>query len=203
MGMCLGLHSVSDENIKKILESPILILKLLAPEDPEFFSEALEEERNKRNSFFSKLFHKKIEKNITPVTDLVFVEGENIDDDLDKSWQGIHFCLNETACEAIPPMDFIIEGGENAGDIEVGLGPARLINSETVKEINIKISNISREQLYKKYNPSEMEKLDIYPNIWERDGDEGFEYIWEYFETLKQFICSCSKHNVGMALYLT
>ena len=134
---------------------------------------------------------------------MVFAEGENIEDDLDKSWQGIHFCLNETAYEAVPPMDFIIEGGENAGNIDVGIGPARLINSETVKEINKKISNISREQFYKKYNPSEMVKLGIYPNIWERDGDESFEYIWENFETLKQFVGNCSNHDVGMALYLT
>ena len=203
MGMCLGLHSVSDENIKKILDSPILIWKLLAPDDPEIYSDALQEERDKKTGFLSEFFGKKEEENINSPTELVFVEGENIDDDLDKSWQGIHYCLNGTAYEAVPPMDFIIEGGENAGDIEVGLGPARLIKSEAVKVINKKISNITREQLYEKYNPSEMEKLDIYPNIWEREGDEGFEYIWEYFETLKQFVSNCSKYNIGMALYLT
>lgn len=37
MGMCLALHSVSDNNIKKILESPSLIWRLLAPDDPEIY----------------------------------------------------------------------------------------------------------------------------------------------------------------------
>jgi hypothetical protein len=47
-----------------------------------------------------------------------------------------------------------------------------------------------------------MDKLDIYPNIWERDGEEGLEYITEYFEILKVFIADCARHNMGMAVYI-
>lgn len=71
-----------------------------------------------------------------------------------------------------------------------------------MKEIEKRISNITREQLFGSYNPSEMEKLNIYPNIWEDEGIEGFEYIAEYFESLKSFVANCSKHNIGMAVYI-
>lgn len=200
MGMCLALHSVSDNNIKKILESPSLIWRLLAPDDPEIYIETVKENSG---GLLAKLFGKKNSGEEIPVPDLDFVEGENIDDDLDKSWHGIHYCLNKTEYEAEPPMDFIIDGGELAGNIEVGYGPARLIDSKTVKDIHERISKISVEQLRENYNPEEMEKLDIYPNIWVRENEEGFEYIADYFETLKSFITHCSKHNLGMAVYLS
>lgn len=159
----------------------------------------------KENSggLLAKLFGKKNPGGEIPVPDLDFVEGENIDDDLDKSWHGIHYCLNKTEYEAEPPMDFIIDGGELAGNIEVGYGPARFIDSKTIKDIHERISKISVEQLRENYNPEEMEKLDIYPNIWVRENEEGFEYIADYFETLKSFIIHCSKHNLGMAVYLS
>ena len=43
MGMCLALHSVSDQNIQKILKYPVLIWKLLAPDVPEAFDAAVQE----------------------------------------------------------------------------------------------------------------------------------------------------------------
>lgn len=199
MGMCLALHSVSDRNIERILESPPLIWRLIAQDDPEIYLESVSE--NKK-SIFSKIFGKKEAVPNQAVPNLEFVEGENIEDDLDKSWQGIHYCINKTDYEAEPPMDFITVGGKAAGIIEVGYGPARLFDGKMVKEIDERLSKISAEQLRKNYNPGDMEKLDIYPNIWERDGEEGLEYIAEYFETLKSFISHCSKHNLGMAVYL-
>jgi hypothetical protein len=199
MGICLALHSVSDKNIERILEFPPLIWRLIAPDDPEIYLESVNEGKKE---IFSKLFGKNSVEPSQPVPDLEYIEGENIDDDLDKSWQGIHYCLNKTAYEAEPPMDFITIGGETAGEVEVGYGPARLINSKTVKEIDGCLSEITTELLRNNYNPSVMEKLDIYPNIWERDGEEGFEYIAEYFKSLRSFISNCSKHNLGMAVYL-
>ena len=199
MGMCLALHSVSDGNIKKILDRPELIWRLIASDDPDIYEETVKEMN--QIGFLSKLFGKKTSTDIE-IPDLDFIEGENADDDLDKSWQGIHYCLNKTAYEADAPMDFITLGGETAGNIEVGYGPARLFNSETVKEIHSRLSNISVADVAANYNPEEMDKLDIYPNIWNRDGDEGLEYITEYYEILKNFIATCTNNNLGMAVYI-
>lgn len=199
--MCLTLHSVSDTNIQRIFESPPMIWRLIVPDDPSMYVE--EVKRKTRRGFFSRLFGKKDQNDSVEVPDLEFVEGENIYSDLDKSWQAIHYCLNKTDYHADPPMDFIITGGENCGVIDVGYGPARLIKSDTVKEIAQKISGITTDHLRQNYNPSKMEALDIYPNIWLRDGDEGFEYIAEYYEDLRSFIINCSKHNLGMALYFS
>ncbi len=199
MGMCLALHSVSDANIEKILASPPLIWRLIAPDEPEMYLASV---RTKAGGFFSRLLGKKPPEEPLEVPILEFVEGENLEDDLDKSWQGIHYCLNKTDYDAEPPMDFITLGGETAGNIDVGYGPARLFSSVTVKEIDTELSKLSIESLRENYNPSEMENLDIYPNIWESEGDEAFEYVAEYFESLRSFVSNCSKHGLGMAVYL-
>jgi hypothetical protein len=199
MGMCLALHSVSDANIKKILGRPELIWRLIASDDPEIYEETIKEKN--RVGFFSKLFGKKATTE-TEIPNLSFVEGENVDDDLDKSWQGIHYCMNKTAYEAEPPMDFITVGGDVAGDIDVGYGPARLFNSETVKEIHSRLSSITEADVSANYDPEDMDKLDIYPNIWRRDGNEGLEYITEYFVNLKSFVANCASNNLGMAVYI-
>ena len=199
MGMCLTLRSVSDKNINLIISSPPLVWRLIAPDEPEMYIDCINEDNR---GFLAKLFGTKKTTEVTPVPELDFIEGENIEDDLDKSWQGIHYCLNQTEYEAEHPMDFITLGGKLAGDIDVGYGPARLINSSTVKEIDAILSETSEELLRDNYNPIEMDRMDIYPSIWERDGDEGFDYILENFKRLKEFVSSCSKNNLGMALYL-
>ena len=199
MGMCLALHAVSDQNIGRILSSPPLIWRLIAPEDPEIY---LELTRRKGRGFFSRLFGKG-ENLSQEMPDLDFVDGEELADDLDKAWHGIHYCLNKTTYEAAPPMDFIVVGGTEVGDIEVGYGPARLFDSAAVEEINARISHITRDQLHRNYAPCEMTGQDIYPDIWEREGEEAFEYLVEYFDTLKTFVAHCNRNNLGMALYLS
>tara|TARA_B100000676_G_scaffold313417_1_gene394466 strand:- start:2069 stop:2644 length:576 start_codon:yes stop_codon:yes gene_type:complete len=190
---------VSDENIKKILERPELIWRLIASDDPEIYEETVREKN--QVGFLAKLFGKKALTEIE-IPNLSFVEGENVDDDLDKSWQGIHYCINKTAYEAAPPMDFITVGGKIAGDIEVGYGPARLFSSETVKVIHSRLAKISEAEISANYDPEKMDKLDIYPNIWSRDGEEGLEYITEYFASLKNFVANCANNSLGMAVYI-
>ena len=78
MGMCLALHSVSDNNIEKILASPPLIWRLLAVDDPEIYIETV---RENSGGFLTKLFGKKKTEEEIQVPDLEFVEGENMDDE--------------------------------------------------------------------------------------------------------------------------
>ncbi len=200
MGMCCALHSVSDENIDIILANPPVVWRLLAPDDPDSYLDCIQNEG--LTGFIKHLFGGKKYRPEEKIPDLNFVEGENLDDDLDKAWQGIHYCLNKTDYDAQPPMDFITVGGDLVGDIEVGYGPARAFKSAVVNEIDERLNLVSIEQLKRNYDPQAMEKLDIYPNIWVREQDDGFEYIADYFKTLKRFTAHCRQHNLGMMVYL-
>tara|TARA_B100001989_G_scaffold252912_1_gene236936 strand:+ start:257 stop:847 length:591 start_codon:yes stop_codon:yes gene_type:complete len=192
-------YSVSDSNIERILEQPALIWRLIARDELEVYEEAVRGQN--KIGFFAKLLGKKA---VAPadISDLEFAEGEGIGGEIDKAWNGIHYCLNKTVDEAEPPMDFITIGGKEAGNIDVGYGPARLFSSKQVKEINACLSEISEDDFRNNYDPSDMEKLEIYPNIWERDGEEALDYISEYYNDLKSFISNCAKNNLGLAICL-
>ena len=151
MGMILALHGVSDQNIRRILESPILIRKLIAVDDPDLYRDVLEQ--RSKMGFFSRLFGKKGSGDQQPVEDLGLAEGEKLSVDLDKAWHGIRYCLNKTEFYAEPPMDFLTVGGKTAGDEDVGYGPARLIESEMVKAIHERLKPITTERLQQKYDP--------------------------------------------------
>lgn len=198
MGMCLVLQSVADNNVEKILSEPELIWRLLSPDEPDFYENAIKEKY--KVGFFSKLFGKKQQP--IQFNQLNFAEGECFEDDLDKAWHGIHYCLNKTDYEAEPPLDFIVTGGEEAGNIDVGYGPARLFKHDSVYDIHQQLSKISEQDFSKNYDPRQMEKLDIYPNMWLRDNEEALEYILSYYETLQGFLDHCVEFKMGMAIYL-
>jgi hypothetical protein len=50
-----------------------------------------------------------------------------------------------------------------------------------------------------------MTKLEIYPDIWERDPkeDDTFGYCEEYFGVLKNFVEQAADHNLGLVIYLS
>ena len=153
-------------------------------------------------SWFSKLFGKP--KAVVPEPP-ANIEPPKSETDLDKAWHGIHYMLTKSAWEGEPPLNFLVLGGTEIGDIDVGYGPARAINSEGVREIHEELSKISEEELRSRFDPAEMTKLDVYPDIWDRDPaeDDTFGYCAEYFRTLKEFVADAAERNLGLIIYLS
>jgi hypothetical protein len=48
------------------------------------------------------------------------IEDPHADLDVDKAWHGIHYLLTGTAWEGDPPLDFIVKGGSQVGDVDDG-----------------------------------------------------------------------------------
>src|SRR4051812_22134863 len=61
------------------------------------------------------------------------INAEGID--IEKSWHGIHYLLTGTRDEGDGPLNFILAGGQEVGDVDVGYGPARAFTSEQVRGI--------------------------------------------------------------------
>ncbi len=196
MGMYLGLLTLRDDNISKILDSPPLIWRVLSPDDPEIY---LYEVNSKKSGIISRWFGKKLKDVNVPSLD--FVEGEGIDYDLDKSWHGIHYLLTQTEWEGEPPLNFLL-AGEVVGDIDVGYGPARVFSSIEVKEIYNVLQGIDHESLKNRYDPDDMMTKEIYPTIWMEEQEDGLDYCLQYFDDLKSFISEAFSHNLGIVLYL-
>ena len=201
MSMCLGLCTLSDENIERVLADPPLIWKVVAPDDPESYEKAREE---RPVGFLSKIFGRK-QAPAAHVTDFSLADGEVADTDLDKAWHGIHYLLTRTAWEGEEPLSFLVRGGSEVGDIDVGYGPARALTSKQVHSLNAALQPIDEAFLKGRFSPSEMMTLEIYPAIWDRDPleDDTFGYCLENFETLKSFVAQAAERNMGLIVYLT
>lgn len=198
MGMCLGLCTLGDANIRKVLADPPLVWKVIAPDDPEAYETA----RGPSGGFLAKLFGS---KKRAPDDALVLAGGEVMDSDLDKAWHGIHYLLTQTDWEGAEPLDFLVRGGEEVRGIEVGYGPARVLTAAQVQRVHDALASIDVEFLRRRFAPEQMMKLKIYPEIWDRDAqeDDTFGYCAEYFAVLKAFVGSAAEKNLGLVLYLT
>jgi len=199
MGMTLALHTISDSNIAKALSDPPFIWRIIAPDEPEMYEAAKTEAKR---SFLSRLLGKKTDHPRVEVPDVDLAVGEGGESDLDKAWHGIHYLLTGTAWEGGRPLDFLVNGGTQVGDVDVGYGPARVFNSEEVLEICKALSGIDAATIRSRFNPEEMMALEIYPEIWDRDAedDDTLEYCVENYAELKNFLENARSNKLGVAL---
>ena len=202
MSMCLALCTLSDQNIQKVLADPPLIWKVLAPDDPEPYENARKERAG--GGLLAKLFGRR-RASVPQMAELVLTDGERVDTDLDKSWHGIHYLLTQSAWEGDEPLSFLLNGGSQVGDIDVGYGPARALTAEQVQAFHAALQPLDEIFLKGRFNPAEMMKLQIYPEIWDRDPaeDDSFGYRAEYFGTLKSFVADAAKRRMGLVVYIS
>jgi hypothetical protein len=45
-----------------------------------------------------------------------------------------------------------------------------------------------------------MDRKKIYPEIWARDGDKGFEYVISFFEPLRSFVIDAAERGAGIMI---
>jgi hypothetical protein len=121
--------------------------------------------------------------------------------DIDKAWHGLHFLLTGSPWEGDPPWSWVILGGTPIGP-DVGYGPARYLTPTQVQEVARVLAGLSRGELAKRYDPKAMEKAEIYPEIWERDGQEGLEYLLASYEDVVKYYQDASARKMAMFLFL-
>ncbi len=194
MGMVCLFHTVSDDTLDRILADPPLILRLLEPEDDELYLETIGAQKKKGLFGFSK-------KSKLKVPDLNLNAEEQLEIDLDKSWDGIHFCLTGADYDKETPLGFIRTGGRQVGNIDIGHGPARAFHSKDIKSLWDLIDSIDLRQLEENYDPDKMQQLGIYPEIWSEDHEAGFQYISEHYAQLKELLHQCTKDELGLVVF--
>jgi len=125
-------------------------------------------------------------------------EGEELD--LDKSWHGIHFLLTGTAYEGEPPLNFIVRGGVEIGDGEVGTSPPRALSSYEARAVADAIEELPPEELQERFDPERMLEEGIYPDIWDRDPaeDDNLGYLIEHYADLRAFVRRAADRGEGL-----
>ena len=200
MGMALAMVTIGDANISRLRQDPALVWLLIAPDDPDTYWG----EKTEKAGLWDRLLGRKNSTDQSKLPTLVLQDGEGEEDDIDKAWHGIHYLLTGTAREGEHPLNFIVSGGEEVGDIEVGYGPARILGPSLLGEILAALNALEEEELKKRYDPKSMKELDIYPDIWNRDPkeDDGLGYCLENLSRLQEYFSRAVKKSLGVVIYL-
>lgn len=200
MSMCLGIATLDDANISRVLSDPPLIWRVIAPDDPEPLEAARAAKR--KPTLLSRLFGRRQDVSARADLDLS-VAGEA--SDLDKAWHGIHYLLTGTAWEGDPPLNFLVSGGRAVGDIDVGYGPARVLTSEETRKARDALRALTDDDLRARFDPTDMIAKEIYPEIWDRSpaDDDTLGYLIEYVQVLRRFLDQAVVKKFGLVVYLS
>jgi hypothetical protein len=203
--MILGLTTLSDANIERVLETPVLIWRVVAPDEPELAAAMMAQSR--RVGWFARLLGRRAAEPQQPEAppELEWAEGERHETDLDKAWHGIHFLLTGSDWGGDPPLDFLVKGGTEVGDVDVGYGPARVFRAAEVAAIDAALAEVDGAELHGRFDPQAMVAQDIYPSIWEGmpEDDDVPGYLVAYHERLREFVGHAARAGLGLVVTVT
>ena len=123
--------------------------------------------------------------------------------DIDKAWHGLHFLLTGSAWDGGAPLNFLVAGGRQIGDVDVGYGPARGFNPAEVRTIADSLATVTLDDLRARFDPKAMARQEIYPSIWDGSSvEEAREYLLEYFQVLIDFVAQGANAGRAMIVYV-
>ena len=120
---------------------------------------------------------------------------------MDKAWHGVHYLLTGEAYEAEGTLGQVILGGTEFGP-DIGYGPAHYLTPQKVIEISAALGNVSIEKFKSRYDPKAMMKAQIYPTVWDREGDEGLNWLVDGLQQVIKFYNRAASQKKGVVLAL-
>jgi hypothetical protein len=199
MSMILGLTALGDATIVRLLADPPLVWRVIAPDDPERYDDAV---ANAPPSLWSRLTGKTKPEGGDTFT---VPAGEGLAMDIDKAWHGLHYLFTGTADGGKPSLNFLLGGGRTIGTVDVGYGPARALSARETRAVHDALAAATEDQLRARFDPAAMTRLEIYPDIWtdSDEEDDPLAYLIEHARALKDFVGHAASRNQGLLIHLS
>lgn len=123
--------------------------------------------------------------------------------EIDKAWDGVNFLLTGSIIgdsdhhlgKVLFSMQYIDESQD------LGYGPACYVSVAQVKELSREISQITPEELRKKYDPKKMAELELYPGGWEENDMP--DYLVENFKIVQNVYSSAANNDQAIITFLS
>jgi hypothetical protein len=147
----------------------------------------------------------KLEEFIDDEEDFGDAEGARfLDLDIGETWHGLQYLMTGTAWEGKAPLDFLVRGGEEVGDIPSDEGTARVFTADEVKTLTKALGALSEKTLLARYEPARMQQEDIYPGFWEEPPPDldPKEELLSYFEELRKFTATVARRGHGLLVFI-
>jgi hypothetical protein len=121
--------------------------------------------------------------------------------DVDKMWEALHFLLTGQAFGGTPPLSNALLGGTEIGP-DRGYGPVRFLTPDEVQEVATALQGISHVELRSRFNPTDLERNEIYSMNWDEPVDELFDDLRSHFDLVTAcYRDAAAKHN-AMLLWI-
>src|SRR5438270_2016992 len=89
---------------------------------------------------------------------------------LNKAWHAIHFVLNGSRLGGEQPLNFLVDEGTPVGEVDVGYGPARVLESDQVRHIAAALARIDPDELAPRVDLKQLDQEVLYPGDLPRNG---------------------------------
>lgn len=124
--------------------------------------------------------------------------------DIGETWHGLQYLLTGTPWEGSAPLDFLVRGGEDVGDIPSDEGTARIFKPAEVKKLSDALHALSQDTLKRRFNAGTMQELDIYPGHWDDPPEEEdpLEELVSYFAELRKFVSQVAQRGHSMLVHI-
>ncbi|XXF79193.1 YfbM family protein [Myxococcaceae bacterium GXIMD 01537] len=124
--------------------------------------------------------------------------------DIGEAWHGLQYLLTGTAWEGKAPLDFLVRGGEDVGDIPSDEGTARVMTVEQTRKLAAALDAVSEDTLRKRFDVDALMEQDIYPGTWdEPTGDEEpLDELLSYFVELRKFVATVAKRGHALLVHI-
>lgn len=136
---------------------------------------------------------------------LQFLESAEEDDyvDFDKAWQALHFILTGSPYEGDPPLNFLLQAGEETGE-DIGYGPARFASPDEVRDFRNAFAKLTDAELRRRYDPERMVAADVYlADSLADEGEEGWDYVFQSVPALRALLERCVAEGSGIAIWIS
>jgi hypothetical protein len=124
--------------------------------------------------------------------------------DIGEAWHGLQYLLTGTPWEGAAPLDFLVRGGADVGDIPSDEGTARIFTPAQVKALASALQKVSEDTLRRRYDAVEMQAQDIYPGTWDEPEEDvdPLEELLSYFGELQKFMATVAKRGDALLVHI-
>jgi hypothetical protein len=138
------------------------------------------------------------------VVDVIDAADETGDDALciEKDSHGLHFLFTETAWHGDEPLNFVVSGGDNIGDVDVGYGPARGFTAQQVCAIVDALEKVSNDDLRARFNGKEMDGQEIYLRFGNATIYRGLDMLMQSLSSLRILLKRAVELKCGALTWL-
>jgi hypothetical protein len=120
---------------------------------------------------------------------------------LDRAWHAIHFVLTGSRLDGDEPLNFLASEGTPVGEVDVGYGPARVLNSQQVRQVASALILIDPDEVARRVDVQRFTAEEIYPGEWGRNGHDA-QFVASKYRQLREFVMRAAQDSKGLILYI-